>query len=256
MGITYKEALMYVMRSIEKIPALIEGLKYYPDGFQGSVKKLQEDGTHIDLSSTEDRLYSAMGSVMWINIFVSLITVLSVTMLGSYLRPFVLIGGIFNVIMTTAVSVCIVAAIVYVGKKYTTKWHLMIIKVVIVLSFLNMIITVFGVLATLGGSLITGYFSIYKVVSILLSLFSAAVTLLGSGVILTSINSGVVVKVNKTDLEPSEEEFIVNPEVSEEDETFELWEENEEVKGKTCSNCNEVIEGNIKFCSNCGNQIV
>lgn len=255
MSITFKDAIMYVIGTIQKIPNLLEGLKYYPNGFQGSIEKLQAEGTYIDISETENNLYSAMGSMMWISLFVSIITLLVSNLvigLDTLVGGIYLVSSLIGTVVAMGLSLCIVSGIVYIGKKYSTKWNLMVVKVIIVLFFLNIIFTVFGLIGNFGGLFLVGKLSVYKIVNTLLSVFSSAVTLLGAGVVLTSVNNGVILKDNHV-----VSNVLINKDVSDEETNEET---DEKIEGNTeeinCPNCNEIVSDNVRFCPNCGSHII
>lgn len=265
MEMLFKDAIKYVIGTMQKIPNLVEGLKYYPNGFKSSIEKIQAEGTHVDMSKSEDDLYSALGVIMWVNIFISLITFVT-TVLFTHKSAYALVVYVISHIISLGIVYGLyffgISGAVYIGKKHSTKWEIMLVKLIIIGVFVLMVSTLFSVFTSLGAFLIFGLFSINTIITTLLSLCSSAVFLLGMGVVLDSINKGVVVKNNQTvtsEVTKDIVEVVEGSEESEEDETFEIWGTDEEVSKESedviCSKCNEIVNKNTKFCPNCGNKM-
>lgn len=190
----YGNAIMYIINSFNKIPEVFKGITYYTSGIGQSFNRLKEKSSHLNMTEVENEVYTAFGISFWLSsIFGIIILVLSCMQAGIW----GIFGGIFGMageLIGMAFILLIYSLFVFLGNKYKDHWNMLLMKFLIVLYFISIFLTLWGVIGDIRGVISAiRYFSGYSMLYSIISLLEAAVVLMSSGLVLNALNKGVPV---------------------------------------------------------------
>ena len=154
----FGSAISYVLGNIGRVFSAFSGLSYLKTGgINQSINVVKANGTHFDMRNAQDTIYTGWSVGYWIAAFGAVLNFILTAVFGDFS-----IGGLIGTILPLAVSLCIVAFFISLGKKNESHWKGWIVKVLVICGFLSvvgyalsvvgtLISTVLGLIGTLIG---------------------------------------------------------------------------------------------------------
>lgn len=196
----FQETLTQVINGIGRLPQIVQGIGYWTGGIGRSVARLKCTEDHVDMSSSEDTVFTGMLIVFWMSTLLGIIKSVASIVLGGVGGIFGGILGLVGLVVVTIIGMIIITAVIMFAKKYTNRWSMQVVKVLTVLYFISAALTLLGLVGDIW-SLIQSirfiiYGSIYSIVANILNVISTLATLLGIGVIQSGLAGGQPVNLN------------------------------------------------------------
>lgn len=270
-NVSFMDAVMYVLKSFSKVPNVIMGgLSNISNSISNGIGVFSANGTHSDMTNTEEKLFSAYASNFYVGIANAVVGIILMIVSSFVLSGDLLVGG-FASVLTTIIGgfglvfgavwgLAIASVVVFVGKKYTTSWNLILVKILVALYLLSCAGSLISVVFSLG-SLIFSLFSdlvIITIIQTLINVLFTLITVVVNTIIIDALSTGrVYSKENTSNMSNGYNQNIGYEQNNNFNQNIDITKDNgqQNVQMYACPYCGKAIYQNQSPCPHCNNAV-
>jgi len=270
-NVSFMDAVMYVLKSFSKVPNVIMGgLSNISNSISNGIGVFSANGTHSDMTNTEEKLFSAYASNFYVGIANAVVGIILMIVSSFVLSGDLLVGG-FASVLTTIIGglglvfgavwgLAIASVVVFVGKKYTTSWNLILVKILVALYLLSCAGSLISVVFSLGG-LIFSLFSdlvIITIIQTLINVLFTLITVVVNTIIIDALSTGrVYSKENTSNMNNGYNQNIGYEQNNNFNQNIDITKDNgqQNVQMYACPYCGKAIYQNQSPCPHCNNAV-
>lgn len=142
---SFGSAISYILGNIGKVFGVFSGLSYLKTGgINQSINVVKANGTHFDMRNAQDTIYSGWSVGFWLAAFGSILNFILTAIFDDFT-----VGGLIFTVLPLAVSLCIIAFFITLGKKNESHWKGWLVKVLIVCGMISVVAYALSVVGTL-----------------------------------------------------------------------------------------------------------